>query len=134
MKQQKAGGQSKEQSKSPVPLPYRPEQDKKDWPVTLLIASYANGNLVVVLQTDTEGVPQDFATITVNFPDEQLLPDQAYLDINNVPGIEQFVREHQLAKPNGREKISGYCTYPLYTFDLDRCMEHGSSVNPLVAS
>ena len=134
MEQLKTGGQSKAQSKSPTPLSYRSGQDEKDRFGTLLIASYTNGNLAVVLQTDTKGVPQDFATITVNFPDEHLLPNQAYLDINNVPGIEQFVEDHQLGKPNGREKISGYCTYPLYVFDLARCMEHGVSVNPLVTS
>ena len=121
MKTSSTGGKRK-----PVPLNYRSDCDNKDYPVTLLITSYRSGNLVIMLQTEVNGETEDFELITVNFPDELLSPDQAYLDTNNVPGIEQFIEKHQLGKPNGKKKISGFCTYPLYEFDLIRCLEHGA--------
>ena len=48
---------------------------------------------------------QIILTITVNFPDELLPPDQAYLDTNNVPEIEQFIEDNKLGKPKHRHHI-----------------------------
>ena len=130
MKEPFTGGQSNTQSIIPAPLTYHSEYDKQDYPVKLLISDYPNGNQAILLQTESSGVTEDFAVITVNFPDELLSPGQAYLDTNNMPGIEQFIEQHKLGKPNGRKKTSGFCTYPLYDFDLPRCMEHGVLENP----
>lgn len=130
MNQQSTGGQCKKLSKSPASLTYRSKCEEKDYPVTLLLTSYTNGNLAISLQTEANGYLEDFATITVNFKDELLSPNQAYLDINNVPRIDQFIEKNSLGKPAGREKCSGFCSYPLYEFDLSRCMEHISLANP----
>ena len=123
------GGQIRK-SKKPTPLSFYSECDKKDYPVTLMITTYLNGNLAILLQTKDKGGPDNYATITVNFPDELLPPDQAYLDTNNVPEIEQFIKDNKLGKPKHRHHISGFCAYPLYEFDLPRCLEYGVLAEP----
>ncbi len=123
------GGQIRK-NKKPTPLSFYSECDKKDYPVTLMITTYLNGNLAILLQTKDKGGPDNYATITVNFPDELLPPDQAYLDTNNVPEIEQFIKDNKLGKPKHRHHISGFCAYPLYELDLPRCLEYGVLAEP----
>lgn len=73
---------------------------------------YANNdNLAIVLWNDTEG---PIATLTVNL--DYLMPGYAYVDINNCPWAEEFIKEYALGEPTGRFRESGYCTYPLYKF------------------
>lgn len=127
MKPSSTGGKAR---KKPAPLTYHLDFENKDYPVTLLITSYQTGSLAILLQTKVNGNPEDFGTITVNFADELLMPDQAYLDINNMPGIEQFIKKNHLGSPTGRKRTSGFCTYPLYDFDLVRCFDHGVLANP----
>lgn len=116
--------------KKPALLSFYSECDKKDYPVTLMITTYLNGNLAILLQAKDKGGLDNFATITVNFPDEPLPSDQAYLDTNNVPEAERFVKDNKLGKPKRQHHISGFCTYPLYEFDLPRCLEHGVLAEP----
>ena len=129
MEQPSAGGQSKKQINRPSSLSFYSECDDTDYPVILKLMNYLNGNLAIMLQTKGEEGPESFAVITVNFPTELLPPNQAYLDTNNVPGIEQFVKENGLGKPMYQHHVSGFCTYPLYEFDLFRCLEHGELAN-----
>ena len=44
------GGQIRK-NKKPTPLSFYSECDKKDYPVTLMITTYLNGNLAILLQT-----------------------------------------------------------------------------------
>ena len=125
MKPQSTGGQ-----KQPAPLVYHSDFSEQDYSVTFLITSYLNGNLALMLQTEQDGVTEDYATITVNFSDELLSPNQAYLDTNNMPEVEKFIEDNRLGKPTGRTKVSGFCTYPLYEFDLFRLMAHGVLAKP----
>jgi hypothetical protein len=74
-----------------------------------------NGNLAVLLET-YEGEP--WATLTVNLPDYGKLPeDYAFVDTNNCPWAEEFIRKYKLGEPTGQYGHSGYCDYPLYIFD-----------------
>lgn len=63
---------------------------------------------------------EPYGTLTKSLPEYQIGSDEGFLDTNNMPGAEVFVKEYQLAVPTGRSVISGYCIYPLYRFDLDR--------------
>ena len=118
MKRNNHGGAS--QKKPPISeLSYFVGED--EWKVKLQITRYYNnGNLAIILTANSETKDELFACITVNL-DDILMPNQAYLDINNCVGIERFVLDNKLGKPAGRKMTSGFVTYPLYEFDLERC-------------
>lgn len=78
---------------------------------------YGNGNLAIEL-VDL-GDNELFTVLTVNL-NEVLLPNQAYVDINNNPEAEQFIVENGLGKATGKTSTSGFCTYPLYEFDVNK--------------
>ncbi len=79
----------------------------------------SNDTLAVILMEDT-GEP--FGKLTVNLMDSDKLADgrTAFVDTNNLPGAEEFLTENRLAVFTGIRRPSGWCSYPLYRFDLDR--------------
>lgn len=81
--------------------------------VTLTKTTYANnGNLAIALTCDT-GEP--YGVLTVNLG-EKLPADMAYVDTNNMPSAEKFIRENNLGEFTGEVEYSGFCEYPLYKF------------------
>lgn len=81
---------------------------------------YCTGNLAVCLESYT-GEP--IATLTTNLPDGVCLSkgiEYAYVDTNNNPTAEEFIKENNLGEFTGTFGQSGYCTYPLYKFDLKK--------------
>lgn len=77
-----------------------------------------NGGLAIQLFMDT-GEP--FATLTVNLC--RLNWGYAYLDTNNCPWAEDFVKKYGIAEPTGKSCVSGWCEYPLYKFDMKKIGE-----------
>lgn len=73
---------------------------------------YLNDNLAVSVVSAEDGEP--LATLTVNL--DVLMPGYAFVDTNNCPWAEDFIRENKLGEPTGTTRKSGYCTYPLYEF------------------
>ena len=73
-----------------------------------------NGNLALAL-VDEYGCRD--AMLTVNLPDYDLEDNEAFLDVNNCPFAEDIVAEYELGQPLGVYGQSGYCEYPLYSFD-----------------
>lgn len=65
-----------------------------------------------------------FATLTVNldgYTGAGLQSDtRTFVDTNNCPWAEKFLRENGIAKPTGIVMQSGFCSYPLYEFDLSK--------------
>jgi hypothetical protein len=60
------------------------------------------------------------ATITVCLDDDRLEPNQSYVDTNNCPWAPEWIEENGLGRNTGKRARSGYCTYPLYEFDMLR--------------
>lgn len=88
--------------------------------VNIRIATYgSNDNLAILLDSPTEG---PFARLTVNI--DELPEGYAYVDTNNCPWAEEFIKEHKLGEPTNLCGHSGYCTYPLYKFDLQKLKEY----------
>jgi hypothetical protein len=85
----------------------------KTYEVDIFSTTYRNnGNYAVILQ-EKDGLP--FATLTVNLYHK--LPDGfAYVDTNNCPFAEEFIKENGLGEFTGQRSRSGYCEYPLYKF------------------
>ena len=87
----------------------------KPYDVTPNVTKYMDGNLAIQLIC-TNGEP--FGNLTVNLG-EMLPPNMAYVDVNNMPDAERFIKEYNLGEPIGTTRRSGYCTYPLYKFKED---------------
>jgi len=70
---------------------------------------------------------EDFATLTVNLGEFISIKDSAYIDTNNLPGIDKWLEDNGIAKMTGLTKQSGYCAYPLAVFDKEflESIDHG---------
>lgn len=72
------------------------------------------------------GIP--YGVFTVNLDDPRCEPiDTRYamqfVDTNNWPGIEEALSDVEWAEHTDNKAQSGYCTYPIWIFDLDQ-IEH----------
>lgn len=88
--------------------------------VELEIGNYQNNNCMYIgiNQTDLE-YPEPYGDVTVNLDGK--VPDYSgYVDINNDPGIVDFIEKNELGAYTGIMGQSGYCYYPLYLFDVEK--------------
>lgn len=82
--------------------------------------AYARDNSLAILLIDKK-TDDEFTCLTVNVTESIFLEDnQAYVDINNNPWALDFIKQYKLGKFIGRYAHSGYCSYPLYEFDLTK--------------
>ena len=87
------------------------------------IEKYANNdNLAIMLICETEGFPEPYATITVNIDD--LDENQSCVDTNNCPWAIDLIEEYKLGEPTGKIIQSGFCTYPVYQFDINELKKY----------
>lgn len=72
-------------------------------------------------ECDASGKPtgEEFGTVTVNLGDYLSVKNGAYLDVNNLPGIEKILEGVGIAKDTGLMRHSGFVSYPLYIFSED---------------
>lgn len=92
----------------------------KKYKVCFYVCTYtANGNIAIELHTD-KGEP--FADVTVNLG--FLAPGYGYLDVNQLSDVEKIMQEHGFGHPEGTRRQSGYVSYPLYEFHLDKMKEY----------
>ena len=89
----------------------------KAYKVRIEVEAYnSNNTLALELVTD-EGEP--FCSLTVNLPTHGADNETAYVDTNNCPWAEEFILANDIGYPTGDVATSGFCTYPLYHFDID---------------
>lgn len=92
--------------------------------LTLTMDTYFhNENLYIGLDCMDDGYLEPFIDLTVNL-DEVLPPYMAYLDTNNFPQAEELVRKTGLGTPTGQMRASGFCMYPLYSFNKEKLQEY----------
>ncbi|MBQ9160927.1 MAG: DUF4313 domain-containing protein [Methanobrevibacter sp.] len=85
--------------------------------VNIIKTNYStNNNLAIILNNDREG---QVAVLTTNL-DIPLKEEYGFVDTNNNPTAEEFIKENQLGEFTGAYQQSGYCTYPLYKFNLEK--------------
>lgn len=65
------------------------------------------------------------ATITVCLEGKGLAEGQAYVDTNNCPWAPEWIETNGLGTKTNVRARSGYCTYPLYQFDMEQIRERG---------
>lgn len=63
------------------------------------------------------------ASITVCLCDRSLGEGEAYVDTNNCPWAVDFIEQEGLGKRTGRMGRSGFCTYPIVKFDMQKVKE-----------
>lgn len=63
------------------------------------------------------------ATLTVCLCDKSLGEGEAYVDTNNCPWAVDFIEKEGLGKRTGRVSQSGFCTYPVVKFDMEKVRE-----------
>ena len=96
----------------------------------LEVTTYCNSNNIAI-QLYSKGKDSEFETweepyamITKNLGIELEKKNQAYVDINNCPWAKDFIEEYKLGKDTGIRKQCGYCTYPLYEFDMEELRKY----------
>ena len=87
--------------------------------------TYRNGNLAVYAYCLEDGHWVPFASLTTNI--QKLQSDEAAIDTNNFPEGLAIITEHKLGKLVGTID-SGYCTYPVVKFNMDR-LEYYTSMS-----
>lgn len=95
-----------------------------DIPVIFDIQQYMmNGNMYIgLVSKDEDGYLEPYSDLTVNL--DRKVPDYcAYVDVNNMPEAEKFISENELGYFTGLVQRSGYCMYPLYSFNADKLRE-----------
>lgn len=82
--------------------------------------------LAIVLDMPIQGADEkeQFAILTKSFEEFIGLKNSAYVDINNCPFAPQLLNRG-FAKDTGLYKESGFCSYPLWTFDETVLKETG---------
>ena len=77
---------------------------------------------------DYGGFNEPFAMLTVCLNNPNLKENEAYLDTNNCRWGEEFVAKYELGKPTGEYQSSGFCTYPLYEWNLEKLSQYEMEV------
>lgn len=81
-----------------------------------------NKAMYIGLMCREDGCEELFGDVTVNLSFEA--PDYCgYLNVNDMPDIEQFITDNELGEFTGFTQRSGYCEYPLYMFNVDKLRE-----------
>lgn len=98
----------------------------KTYDLDLVRATYANnGNLAVI--AFVAGTHERYGDITVNIED---LPNHwACIDTNNMQGIFEILLSSGLAENTGYAMESGYCKYPIASFDLVKLSDYEEYLN-----
>lgn len=91
--------------------------------VELEIGAYANNHRMHIGLVEVDGEePEPFANLTVNI--DAPCPEYCgYVDTNNCPELEDFIVKHELGEFTGMMGDSGFCSYPLYMFHVDKLRE-----------
>lgn len=81
-------------------------------------SQYITDDNLAIIILDTKGM--GVATITKCLNDISIKPNESYVDVNNCPWAIDLIQSLGVGKLTGKERKSGYCTYPVVKFDLEK--------------
>lgn len=79
--------------------------------------TYKNNKRLAVRLTEQTEEPFAIITTNIDYPLSENDDDLAFIDTNNIPGIEEWLIKNKIAEPTGHIGYSGYCSYPEYRFN-----------------
>lgn len=82
---------------------------------TIEVSHYFNNNNLALIMHGSE---EPYAVITVNLG-PLFDPTMAFVDINKFPEAINIIKEYNLGEDTGITRVSGFCVYPLYKFNLE---------------
>lgn len=74
---------------------------------------FGESKRLICLELETKD-GEGYLTLTKSFGEFVGKYGTLFLDINNIPGVEDFVKNEKIAFPIGATKTSGFVTYPAY--------------------
>lgn len=80
----------------------------------------ADNSLYVAAWSHSEG---PLAGLTVCLGDMDLAENESYVDVNNFPEVLELIADLDLGVPTGEVRQSGFVTYPVVAFDLDKLLQ-----------
>ena len=88
---------------------------RKEYDVIPVITKYVMGDTLAIQLVCDDGELSGalYGVLTVKLDDMLENDVCAYVDVNNIPGAEEFIRENGLGVFTGVKKVSGYGEYPL---------------------
>lgn len=89
----------------------------RDMDVVLKKVTYRNGGSMAVTM-NTQDDEDGYAVVTVNLSHPLQRGEYAFVDTNNLSGIDDWLEENGIAEFTGITARSGFCTYPLMKFNL----------------
>ena len=90
---------------------------------TMSASKYADKAGHIALQLWCDEGP--FATLTVNLPGVRTMPKNvSAVDTNNCPWAPALIKRLKLGIPTGHYLHSGFCSYPVYSFDVSKIAEY----------
>jgi hypothetical protein len=90
----------------------------KTYKLYIVLDHYVKDNsLAVVLIEDKTN--EQFAVASVCLYPTTPSEGCFFVDTNNLPGIEEFLVENEIAFPTGMSGFSGYCIYPEYKLNKE---------------
>lgn len=103
---------------------YEVDSYGKTYDVRIEANRYMDNNTLAISLICSTGEP--FCNLTVNLFESAIWGDKdtAFVDTNNCPWAEEFIAEHELGEPVGYSASSGFCTYPLYKFNLEKVLDN----------
>lgn len=76
----------------------------------------SSGTLAVIMNTMNED--DGYIMVTVNLSSPLQKGELAFVDTNNLSGIDSWLEENGIAEHTGVSAVSGFCTYPLMKFNI----------------
>lgn len=86
--------------------------------IRLFETKYSSNNTLAIVALDEYG--EEFCKLSVNLNSPMQGDNLAFVDTNNLPWVEQFLQENDIAYPMFYSECSGWCNYPLYGFNKNK--------------
>lgn len=93
-------------------------------------SKYDYSKTLAVMANNEDGSPYGVATIYLEGQSEELEPDEAFVNTNDWPNIDEVLIKRKLAERIDKAGESGFCVYPAMKFKLDKIRDLNAKDSP----
>ncbi|MCF0224744.1 MAG: DUF4313 domain-containing protein [Fibrobacter sp.] len=83
-------------------------------------SKYDFSKTLAVMANNKDGSPYEVATVYIEGQSDKLGPDEAFVNTNDWPNVEEVLIKAKLAERIDKAGVSGFCVYPAMKFKLDK--------------